>query len=383
MKNNPCLEKNARPLRSGAGVGVALFASPAGSATLLSLPAWVLLLFLGATRVGAGEAIQFTPGKSKVASELDNRLSKDKASAPARRASVAELGPGIDNPLLSAPSVARRNRAEEKKAKNTELEKKNWILFNRGELQEKEEATGGLGVRDYDGEGIEKEKTVGEIWFTPPRDDRSKGPSQPSRINTARPSPPGPHGNAPKASDRAGEERPVDIEPSRLSGKEGRDAQQNTGSLKDVEVRDTLTTDAQDGALKDLFNARAVQIAEPRRDASGPSATAAATPGTAPLVLGKGFGLGSDNVPSAGGTSPLLDGSRRSTPLGPPGPALGGSTPLSRAPGVSSSGGFLGSGFGSGFQNSFGNAPGANNNASRNDQSPGSSRRTFDSPIRR
>src|SRR5262245_20308975 len=268
MRNDPSLAENDRS--QAYRRRKCEFVSLARLVAVLCLPGVLLFsVLLCPLRIQAGEAIQFSPGKSKVASELDNRLSKEKASAPGRRAPVSELGAGIDNPLVSSPTAARRSRAEEKKAKNAELEKKNWILFNRGELQEKEESAGGLGVRDYDGEGIEKEKTLGELWFTPSREP-AKGPSQTSRINMARPAggPGGVRPNVPattERAERAPDERATDVDASRLSGKEGRDAQgaapQAPGSVKDLEMRDGVAADAQEGALKDLFNPRSAQVA--------------------------------------------------------------------------------------------------------------------------
>ena len=181
-------------------------------------------------------------------------------------------------------------------------------------------------------------------------------------------------------AERGAEERPVDAEPSRLTGKEARDqGGQHGASLKDVDVRETLVSDQQEGALKDLFNARPTQaVPDARRNSpSSPSAGGASSLGTSPLILGKGLG-GAEGSSFSGGASPLLDGGRRNTPLGPPaaGPAL-----PSRSTAVGGGGGFLGSG--SGFQNSFGGSSSLNNNnPPRNDSASGSSRRTFDTPRR-
>jgi len=124
---------------------------------------------LGTGRVdAAGEPIQFAPGRSKVAPDLQNSLSQEKAS-------VAVRGPKLVN--LHRPDMVERrdgvtrNRREEKKAKNADLEKKNWLILKQGELQEKDDEGTELGVRN---DSIEKERTVGEIWFSPDRSDRSK-----------------------------------------------------------------------------------------------------------------------------------------------------------------------------------------------------------------
>jgi|KBSSwiStaDraftv2_1062776.scaffolds.fasta_scaffold332609_1 hypothetical protein len=125
--------------------------------------------------VSAGEAIDFSGAKSKVDSSLDNRLSKEKASAANRRGLTVDAQQSLEK--VAQPQVVGPNRKEEKRRKDEELEKKTWILVDRGELQNSDKADANFGVHD---DAMESEKTAADIWFSR-KDDRSpKAPHQPS-----------------------------------------------------------------------------------------------------------------------------------------------------------------------------------------------------------
>jgi hypothetical protein len=298
-----------------------------------------------------------------VAPDLQDSLSKEKASVAVRAPRLVNL----HRPdMVSRPDgVSTRNRREEKKAKNSDLEKKNWLILKQGELQEKDDEGTELGVRN---DSIEKERTVGEIWFSPDRSDRSKAPNTPTRITTSRAT----------AGTRAGpntvrstpEERP-EAEPA--GGKEAQGHSQSlTATLKETDNRGQLTSpDQKETALRDSFNYRA----GPSEDAGSRSANSAS--GSSPLQI-RSFGLSRESGAfgsSASDSSPL-DANRRGGLSAPSGEGLSGSR------GLGGSAASSGSTFSSGFQSQFGN-PGANNRNQRNEFAPGSTRGTLETPTRR
>jgi hypothetical protein len=267
--------------------------------------------------------------------------------------------------LANQPHGPQRTKREEKKAKNADIEKKNWIILDHGELQQKDEEGSELGLRD---DSIEKERTVGEIWFTQSRDG-AKGAASSSRINSTR-SMGGvrPPSGSPRtaAADRPSEEPPGPAAAAQ--------SQQVTASLKDPDTRTPLTSaDQKDGALKDLFPS-STPPSDGRNDDLGSRPAA----GTAQFGTSRSFGLGRDlSVPSqpSAGSSPLLDTTRRGPLSGPP---------VGDGFGLSSGARGLGAGssFGSTFQAPLPSAGGSHNNPRDYNQkleiAPGSSRNTFD-----
>jgi hypothetical protein len=309
-------------------------------------------------RSQAGEAIQFTPGKSKVATDLETSLSKERASGTLRRPGLGGAE-SVESALAASQRQGpQRTKREEKKAKNADIEKKNWIILDHGELQQKDEESSELGLRS---DSIEKERTVGEIWFTQSRDG-AKSAASSSRINSTR-SMGGvrPPSGSPRT---APEDRPSEEPPGPAAAAQ---SQQVTASLKDP------VADQKDGALKDLFRSTAPP-SDGRNDELGSRPAA----GSAQSGTSRGFGLGHDlSGPSqpAAGSSPLLDTTRRGPLFGPPvGDGLGLS---SGARGLGA-----GSSFGSTFQTPFPSSGGSHYNQRDYNQkleiAPGSSRNTFD-----
>ena len=339
------------------------------------------------TRALAGEAIQFTPGKSKVASDLETSLSKEKTSGPARRAGLGKMDI-VEGVLVATPSAPQRSRREEKNAKNAEVEKKNWIILNRGELQQKDQDNTSLGLRD---DSIEKEKTVGELWFTQNRDGKGSSAAGARANNSRGPATSRPTGEARNAPEQKPEE---DTGPATA-----KDSPQTTA---DGDSRAPLAApDQKEGSLKDLF--RSTQLpSDTRRDDVGSRANSAASAAgvagglLAPAATSRSFGLNRDLTPGASGVgaAPSMDTSRRIIGPGLSGSSLPGSGPSLSGPslgdGIGSGGrGFggglnAGSSFGSSFQAPFGGSPStAGRNNQRPDFDPGSSRSTFDNTPRR
>jgi hypothetical protein len=332
----------------------------------------------GTIQSRAGEAIQFAPGPSQnqnkaAGVELKTPLSKEKTSSPVRQSGLANMNT-VESPLASNPNPPPRSRRDEKKAMNADTEKKNWIILDRGELQKKDDEGTELGLRK---DSIEKDKTVGELWFSPSRDDRSKAPGT-SRFSGAAGAKPS--AGAPNA--RSQEDRPVDEEASPAAKEAQGQKQEITATIKDTKDAETrsLTTvqDQKDGALKDLFHSTPAP-SEARRDELGSRANGAS--GNSPGSL-KSFGLGRDTSTPLLAPPSLLEGSRRSSLISAP-PAGEGLSSGARGFGGTGLGG-AGSPLGSSFQSPFGSSSsGSGFNNQRPEFAPGSSRSTFDNSIRR
>src|SRR5262245_51443922 len=83
----------------------------------------------------AGEPIQFSNGKSRPEPPSLDRLSKEKL-APLERVTSVNPNDEVDT---SRYMSRRRDPKEEKRRKLDELERKNWMVVDKGELQAKED----------------------------------------------------------------------------------------------------------------------------------------------------------------------------------------------------------------------------------------------------
>jgi len=312
--------------------------------------------------VQAGEAIQFSPAKGITGPDLENSTKKEKLTQLTRKRSL-NVGDMMDVSGFAPLSTSPLDRKGEKKLKNAKTEKENWVLLNQGELQEKDDQRSEFGVRDYSGDGIEKEKTTGELWFAPKQDRSIKG-----------------LGSASAASRNQGTARPA---PAPASGSEETSAELNLskgkesdGSLagpatKESDLRTTFgAADQPEASLKDLFNLNSRSASSSsapgsddrarRRDDLGVRVPDSGPSLGNPSVSGRGFGLGRDPASFS------------------PGPVSGpGFSPeQSRlSPSILRPGGFDSFAPPSGFNSPFiGSGP---NNQPKSDFAPGSTRPVF------
>jgi len=141
----------------------------------------------GLPSLTAGEAIQFSPSKSKAEPGApNNKLPNEKLSNLNRFPSSNPF----DTANQSGPTgddTRRPKTREEKRRKLEELEKKNWTAVEPGQLQEEEDEKTSMGVREYDVETGGKEKTASDVWLGRRDTDtsRSQGNSR-SRGTAAR-----------------------------------------------------------------------------------------------------------------------------------------------------------------------------------------------------
>jgi hypothetical protein len=195
---------------------------------------------------------------------------------------------------------ARPDRKAEKKLKDAKTEKENWVLYNPGDLQEAEEKRTEFGV----GEGIEKEQTTAEIWFSPKR----SRPGKTSKADTAGAREPAPNRPA------HGEED--DASSAIIIGKAPKDTERAAASgAREVELRNALAprTDAnagpnQPGGENSLGSSRS---SAGRQDSGLRGIEPAGNAGSGNPILGQGFG---NREPGAAPSGPRLFGS---DPLGP------------------------------------------------------------------
>jgi len=304
--------------------------------TVIAALAWALG---GAVSCGlfAGEPIVFSKQKSVAAPEADTRGTKERLTELANKQTLDATDVGAGRPSSSAPRMfapARPDRKTEKKLKDAKTEKENWVLYNPGDLQEAEEKRTEFGV----GEGIEKEQTTAEIWFSPKR-------SRPGKTSK---------------SDTAGAREPA---PNRPAHDEEDDAP--TAIIIGKAPKDTERAPAASGA--ELRNALA-----PRTDANaGPDQPAGETSlGSSRSSAGRqDFGLrATEPAGNAGSGNPILGQGfgNREPGAAPPSPRLFGSDPL--GPSVSRPG----------SPGPFGTSPGFKDNLPpRTDFAPGSTRPAF------
>jgi len=120
----------------------------------------------------AGDPIQFSYAKVAPTTSQRGKLTKGFESGRAE-----SLGGGGSLEMI-VPSISggTLDPKEERKRKETAMEKKNWMIFEQGHFQEQHEEEESLGVRPLD--NLEKEKTASEYWFGPQSDDAGRAPGQ-------------------------------------------------------------------------------------------------------------------------------------------------------------------------------------------------------------
>ena len=202
-------------------------------------PRWLTLGFIVAglwliapTPVQAGESIMFSREKPRTAPEKGTLAPRDDG-----RNRLGPITP-FDLDLPSQPDSRSRNVQKDRKQKAAELEKKNWMVYSPGELQEREEENTALGIRDLD---LEKDDGTAGGLFSRKDDDknRSRLPSQPNRPGAPNARPPGDEALKSPADDNASkqespekkEAKSTDTSLKALMSK-GNDLRLNLGSAK-------------------------------------------------------------------------------------------------------------------------------------------------------
>jgi len=309
--------------------------------TVIAALAWALG---GGASCGlfAGEPIVFSKQKSVAAPEAETRGSKERLTELANKQTLDATDVGVGRPSSSGPRMfvpGRPDRKAEKKLKDAKTEKENWVLYNPGDLQEAEEKRTEFGV----GEGIEKEQTTAEIWFSPKRSRSGKT----SKADTA--------GAREPAPNRPAHDEEDDKSTAIIIGKAPKDTERAAAASgpREVELRNALAprTDANAGPNQ--------AVGETSLDSSRSSSSAGR----------QDFGLrGTEPAGNAGSGNPILGQGfgNREPGAAPSGPRLFGSDPL--GPSVSRPG----------SPSTFGTSPGFKDNLPpRTDFAPGSTRPAF------
>lgn len=137
--------------------------------------ACLVLTCLGPAVGSAGDSIQFSNARNRTDPTAKSKLPQGKRD---------EFGGGSPLDYLP-PTVERSDPRADRRARNAEDERKNWMLLNRGQLDAEDEEKRSLGLRDS-GNGREKDSGKREYFFTP-REEADGSPSR-SRAQFARPS---------------------------------------------------------------------------------------------------------------------------------------------------------------------------------------------------
>jgi len=212
------------------------------------------VVFAGApVGLRAGDAIVFgsdkiktEPGKDKT--PVQNPLRLDKMSSP----NQFELD-GIIPPILHR---INSNPRKEKRQQNAEDEKKNWLLFDRGDLQSKEDYKNFLGVRDEDLEDLDNSKNSRDYTFREsdssrtPAQLRAPGQSQSHLPGQHRKNEPAPPPQRDEADDAADSKRATARSSAIVFG----NAEANTGRAIDLKsLLESKSQEKSDASMRGLF----------------------------------------------------------------------------------------------------------------------------------
>jgi hypothetical protein len=122
-----------------------------------------------------GESILFSREKPKVAPEKGSLAPREGLDGRNRLSPITPFELDLPNQPQSRP----RNAQKDRKQKAAELEKKNWMVYAPGELQEREEDNTAFGIHDLE---LEIEDGNGGGFFARKDDDKSR-PRPPSQSN--------------------------------------------------------------------------------------------------------------------------------------------------------------------------------------------------------
>ena len=274
----------------------------------------VTFALAGASVLRAGEAIQFSreKGQPNTAPKTTSRLPKESQNTLD--------GIQFRNPFQVAPSISPLNKPsdarEDRRKRNADLEKKNWMVYDQGELQEKDDEEGAFGIHDS---SIEKDDgTEGSIFAR--KDDDGNNTGRP-RMSTTLTRLPGRNRNQPAPAKAAeaprSEASRTTLGFSKTGGKDGPVAGDHVSKdldlqgAADVEKSSKLSPDERSKAsLKELGQgAFGGQMREdrnrPRSDFNG-NAPGASANSYKPFGGGESLGSKSGFSPGAASASPSL-----------------------------------------------------------------------------
>ena len=184
--------------------------------------------------VHGGESILFSREKPKTAPEKGSLAPREGLDGRGR------LGPitPFDLDLPNQPQSRARNAQKDRKQKAAELEKKNWMVYSPGELQEREEENTALGIRDLE---LEKDDGTGEGFFARKDDDkgRPRPPSQSNRPAAPNSKQPGDDASKTPGDDNVSKQESQDKKDAKLTDSglrallsKGNDVRLNLGSAR-------------------------------------------------------------------------------------------------------------------------------------------------------
>lgn len=146
--------------------------------TLLRFALLVAFAVASGPLLRAGEAIQFSREKNQ-----PNAAPKTTSRLPKEGQGTLD-GIQFRNPFQVAPSISPLNKPsdprEDRRKRNADLEKKNWMVYDQGELQERDDEEGAFGIHDL---SIEKDDgTEGSVFA---RKDEDGGHAGRPRLSTS------------------------------------------------------------------------------------------------------------------------------------------------------------------------------------------------------
>ena len=145
------------------------------------------------TLLQAGESIMFSREKPRSAPEKGSLAPRDGVDGRTRLGPISPFDLDLPNQTDLRPGNATKDRRQ----KAAEMEKKNWMVYSPGELQEREDDRTALGIRELD---LEKDDGTVGSFFAKKDDDnnRSRQPSSSNRPGAPNSKPPG--DQSPKSS---------------------------------------------------------------------------------------------------------------------------------------------------------------------------------------
>jgi len=260
----------------------------------------------------AGEPIRFGGEKTKPAPDVQSKVPQDRFLPSGRISSTTPLD--AFNASGANMSPRRLSPKEEKRLKNERLERENWVLVNRGELQEQDDRETEFGIRDYSGDSLEKEEQgAGAIWFgsNQERSGKSGGKSRtPSgNLRTTGPNRPQPAPRAVDSDVNAGAAKISSFDSGATPG-------QSQG--KEVTFQNLAPGSDANNVLKELFNNGPAGTRLPDEHNRGRDSfglrSISTQPGPGSSGLGRGYGLNSDLTRPSAVSSPSLIEAPRSQP---------------------------------------------------------------------
>jgi len=144
-----------------------------------------VVVFAGVAAARGGEPIIIPADKGKAAPETPEKKSLPRDVF--RFGERLTTPPSFDIPTLPIePSTTPLEPKEQKRRKLERLERENWMIVGKGELQEEEREKNFLNVRDYPLEDLEKEDDKGNLMFRNLNKDKDGNQRMPGQFRSSR-----------------------------------------------------------------------------------------------------------------------------------------------------------------------------------------------------